>query len=141
MVAAYTPGSEGPVARARELRARSLELAGDELHAYEPVLEALRLPREHPDRAGRIRAAQTEASKSPLAIAGTAAEVAELGSELMRSGNQNLAGDAIAGALLAESAAQSAARLVAINLTEGQSVTAAAEFARRAQLAREAALS
>lgn len=140
MAAAFTSEREDTADRARELRARSLELAAVELHAYEPVLAALRLPREDPDRAGRIKAAQTEASESPLAIAAAAAEVAELAGELALSGNRNLTGDALAGALLAEAAAQSAARLVGINLIEGPAVTAAAEFARRAQMGREAAL-
>ena len=80
------------------------------------------------------------ASQSPLAIAGIGAELAELASDLARAGNQNLAGDAIAGALLAEAAAQAAARLVAINLTEGAAVSEATEFARRALTARENAL-
>jgi methenyltetrahydrofolate cyclohydrolase len=126
--------------RAGEMRTRALELAEIELHAYEAVLEALRLPHEDPQRPERIRAAQTEASQSPLEIARVAAELAELGADLAQTGNPNLAGDAIAGALLAEAAAQAAARLVAINLTEGADVAEAAGLARRALAARDAAL-
>jgi formiminotetrahydrofolate cyclodeaminase len=140
MAAAFTQDRESVAVRARELRARALELAEIELHAYEPVLEELRLPRDDPDRAGRVRAAQDVASESPLEVARVAAELAELGSELARTGNQNLAGDAIAGALLAEASAQAAARLVAINLTEGAAVSEATELARRALTAREEAL-
>ncbi len=109
MAAAFTPGGSETAERARELRARALELAEVELHAYEPVLEALRLPRDDPERAGRVRAAQDAASESPLEVARIAAELAELASELARTGNPNLAGDAIAGALLAEASAQAAA--------------------------------
>jgi methenyltetrahydrofolate cyclohydrolase len=127
--------------RAGQMRTRALELAEIELHAYEPVLEALRLPHDDPERAERVRAAQSEASQSPLEIARVAAELAELGAELARSGNPNLAGDAIAGALLAEAAAQAAARLVAINLTDGPTVEEAAGLAGRAQAARAQALS
>ncbi len=141
MAAAFTPDREAVAVRARELRARALELAEIELHAYEPVLEALRLPHDDPGRAERVEAAQATASQSPLAIAGVGAELAELASDLARTGNQNLAGDAIAGALLAEAAAQAAARLVAINLTEGAAVSEATEFALRALTARENALS
>ena len=80
------------------------------------------------------------ASTSPLAIAGVGAELAELAVDLVRTGNQNLAGDAITGAVLAEAAAQAAARLVAINLTDGPAVREATEFAVRALKAREEAL-
>jgi len=141
MAASFTSDLNPEFLRAGELRTRALELAEVELHAFEPVLEALRLPREDPLRSERVAAARAEASRSPLEIAGVAADLAELAAELARSGNPNLAGDAIAGALLAEAAAQAAARLVAINLTEGGLVTEAMEYAQRAQAARERALS
>ena len=63
-----------------------------------------------------------------------------MAADLARAGNPNLAGDAIAGALLAEAAAQASARLVAINLTDGPMVDQAAEFAGRARDARDRAL-
>ena len=119
MAARFTPDREEPARRAAVLRARALELAEIDLHAYGPVLQALRLPRDDPERAARIEEARATASESPLAIAGVGAELAELAADVARTGNRNLAGDAIAGALLAEAAAQAAARLVAINLTEG----------------------
>jgi methenyltetrahydrofolate cyclohydrolase len=140
MAAAFTPDRDEAAARARELRVRSLELAEIELHAYEPVLEALRLPRDDPERDMRVSAAREEASQSPLQIARVGAELAELAADLARTGNQNLAGDTIAGAVLAEASAQAAARLVAINLIEGPSVREATKFAVRAVKAREQAL-
>jgi formiminotetrahydrofolate cyclodeaminase len=140
MAANFTTDLTPEFQRAGEMRTRALRLGEIELHAYEPVLEALRLPHEDPERADRISTAQIEASKSPLEIAQVAADLAELAAELARNGNPNLIGDAIAGALLAEAAAQSAARLVAINLTDGPVVDEAAEHARRALAARERAL-
>jgi len=140
MAASFTADLDPEFQRAGELRTRALELAEIELHAYEPVLEALRLPRDDPARSERVAAAAADASRSPLEIAGVAADLAELAAELARNGNPNLAGDAIAGALLAEAAAQAAARLVAINLTDGGLVTEAAEYARRAAAARARAL-
>ena len=128
-------------ARAGELRNRALELAETELHAFEPVLEALRLPRDDPERVGRVEAARAKASESPLAIARVAAELAGLAAETVRSGNVNLAGDAITGALLAEAAAQAAVRLVAINLTDGPAVSEAVDLARCALTARDEVLS
>jgi formiminotetrahydrofolate cyclodeaminase len=126
--------------RVRELRERGLELAEIELTAYEPVLEALRTARDDPERAGRLAAARTDASQSPLEVAQLAAEVAELAADIAHAGNPNLAGDAIAGAVLAEAAAQASARLVAINLTDGPMVDQAAVFAGQARDARERAL-
>ncbi len=49
-------------ARARKLRGRGLELGERELQSYEPVLEALRLPKGDPERAARL--------DSALAVAG-----------------------------------------------------------------------
>jgi formiminotetrahydrofolate cyclodeaminase len=139
MAARFAP-DRALVQRAGELRAQSLELAEIELHAYEPVLEALRLPRHDPERAGRVDAARTEASQSPLEVTQLASDVAELAANLAGAGNPNLAGDAIAGALLAEAAAQAAARLVAINLIDGPMVDQAAKYARQAHQARGRAL-
>jgi methenyltetrahydrofolate cyclohydrolase len=140
MAAAFSPDREESARRAGDLRARALELAEIELHAYEPVLEALRLPRDDPARADRVQDARDTASRSPLAIARLGADLAGLAADLARTGNQNLAGDAIAGAALAEAAAQAAARLVAINLGEGPAVSEATEFAQRALKARQEAL-
>ena len=140
MASAFTPDRVRTAERARELRSRALELAEIELHAYEPVLEALRLPREDPERAARVQAANEDASRSPLEVARIGVELAELAAELADTGNQNLTGDAIAGALLAEASAQAAARLVTINLGDGPAVREATDLAARARVAREEAL-
>jgi methenyltetrahydrofolate cyclohydrolase len=91
------------------LRARALELAEEELHAYAPVLEA--------QRAGEgVAEALSRAADSPLAIARLAAEVAEAGAHVAASGKESLKGDALAGVVLAEAACRAAGRLVRINL-------------------------
>jgi len=140
MAASFTADRSEKGLRASALRARALELAEVELHAYEPVLEALRLPPDDPERAGRVSAAQAAASESPLEVARIAAELAELAADLAEAGNRNLTGDAIAGALLAAAAGQAAARLVAINLTEGPIVREATDLAGLAEVARAQAL-
>jgi methenyltetrahydrofolate cyclohydrolase len=103
-------------ARAGALRGRATELGEQELHAYEPVLAALRLPQEDPRRARAIEAALSEAAETPLALTRVGTEVAALALEAVRTGTTHLRGDAIAGVLLAEGACQAAARLVALNL-------------------------
>lgn len=140
MASSFTAELDPQFQRAGELRTRALGLAEIELHAYEAVLEALRMPREDPGRADSVTAAELKASQSPLEIARVAADLSELAAELAVNGNPNLTGDAITGALLAESAAQSASRLVAINLTDGPVVEEAAGHADRARAARERAL-
>jgi methenyltetrahydrofolate cyclohydrolase len=132
---------------AAQARAQSLGLIDHDLEAYAPVLEALALPRTDPARNGRIRAASSRAAIPPLEMARVGAQLAELGAELARDGNPNLEGDALAGALLAEAACGTAARLVQINLAgsddpaDERARGQAAALAERAQDARRLALS
>jgi formiminotetrahydrofolate cyclodeaminase len=97
--------------RAAALRALALSLAEQELHAYEPVLEAQR--RGDPDA---VAEALSRAADSPLAIVRAAAEVAELGASVAQAGKEALKGDALVGVDLAEAACRAAGRLVSINL-------------------------
>jgi formiminotetrahydrofolate cyclodeaminase len=101
--------------RAEALRTRLLELADEDLFAYRPVLEALRRPREDPERPAALAAALTAASQPPLAIANAAADVAELAAAVAPK-NEHLTGDANVAALLAAASAQAATRLVELNL-------------------------
>lgn len=105
-------------ARAAALRRSALELGERDLHAYAPVLAAQRLPAGEPGRGERIRAALAEAAETPMAIARTAAEAAELAGEATAGGNPHLRGDGTAGVLLAEAACRAAAMLVALNLEQ-----------------------
>lgn len=120
MAASFAPGGrmEAIAARAGALRVDLLELGERELTAFEPVLEAMRLPRSDPARTSRIAAASSEAAQSPIEVARAAAELAELASEVAATGNPNLIGDARAGALLAEAVCRSAVQLARINLAE-----------------------
>lgn len=108
-------------ARADRLRERAAPLAQRDADAYGQVVAAYRLPREpDPDgRRERIRWALRGAAEVPAEIALTAAEVAEAAATLARDGNSNLTGDAVTAVLLAEAAARSAARLVALNVDAG----------------------
>jgi formiminotetrahydrofolate cyclodeaminase len=151
MAAAFALGRPGTdderMARTREraavLRRRLLELADADRRSYEPVLEAMRLSRDCPQRGQAMRAALAAAAEVPLAIAREAAEAAELGATVAETGSPQLLGDATAAVLLAEAAAAGAARLVELNLTgapEDERLWEAAECARRAGLARALAL-
>lgn len=102
--------------RAAALRADVVALADRDLDSYAPVLDALRLPADDPDRAHRLRAALAEAAVVPLAIARSAGEVAELAAELGRDGNRHLLGESITATLLAEAACRAAVALVELDL-------------------------
>ncbi|MGH2742584.1 MAG: cyclodeaminase/cyclohydrolase family protein, partial [Thermoleophilaceae bacterium] len=69
-------GDSEAASRTSDLRAQALELAERELTSYAPVLDALRLPRDDPSRSARVDEALLEASRTPVAIAEGAAEVA-----------------------------------------------------------------
>ncbi|HEY3772664.1 MAG TPA: cyclodeaminase/cyclohydrolase family protein [Solirubrobacteraceae bacterium] len=126
MAAGFTLGREEYAAHHRraqalrqtaaELRARALDLAERELHSYGDLLAARRLPEGEPGRERRVSDAADEAIAAPLELCGCAAAAAELGAELARDGNRNLAGDAICATLLAEAACRAAATLVQINI-------------------------
>ena len=128
--------------RARELRAQTLALADRDLSSYASVLDAQRLPADHPERAQRLEAALTEASRAPLAIAEAAAEAAELGARVTIVSNPAVRGDALAGVLISEAATVAAASLVEINLAgrDDADLARARDARRRAQEAREDAL-
>jgi formiminotetrahydrofolate cyclodeaminase len=109
-------------AAAGDIRRRALTLADDDASAYGRVIAAYRLPRDgDPDtRRSAIREALEEATAVPLEIAGLAADAAALGNRLVAGGNPNLEGDAAAAVLLARAAARAAARLVELNVEQGE---------------------
>ena len=112
-------GAAGAVAQAETLRHRAAPLAVEDAVTYENVLTAMRMPKElEPEvRDTLIGETLSRAADVPLHIAQTAADVAELASEIAICGNPNLSGDATAASLLAASASRVAANLVEINLS------------------------
>jgi formiminotetrahydrofolate cyclodeaminase len=103
--------------RARELRARLLELADADISSYEPVLRARSLDRGDSRRRSAIEDALSSAAEVPLEIAEACAEVAELAAmSAAAPGNDHLLGDAGAAAVIAEAATRAAVALVELNL-------------------------
>jgi formiminotetrahydrofolate cyclodeaminase len=146
MAAALSPLPEAPADRARaaELRERALELAEEDLVSYPPVLEALRRPKDDPERDGAVRAALSEASEVPMEVSRVASEVATLAARLTEGAGRHLAGDAATATALAEAACAAAAVLLELNLKgladdrPGQAAQCVhvAEVARRQALAK-----
>ena len=133
MAGAIAEAAPAIAGRAAGLRVRALGLAQAELTSYEPVLEALRLPEDDPERAGRVEDALEQAGRTPAEIAETAAETAELGAAVLESAAPAVRGDALVGCVLAEAAAAAAATLVEINLESrpGHPLLGRAREARR----------
>lgn len=113
------PEAAGVAAQAGALRRRLAELAEIDAEAYEEALVALQLPRalEPEVRNATIGLTLGRAADVPLAIAEAAADVAELGALTAEEADPNLRGDAVAAAVIGESAARAAANLVRVNLT------------------------
>ena len=113
------PGAGELADQADELRRRLAQLAEEDAQAYAAVLEALRLPREASQREVQRQEALLGAALVPLEIAGIGARVALMAARLAETGNPNLRGDAVTGAVLAAASARSAACLVDINVRLG----------------------
>jgi formiminotetrahydrofolate cyclodeaminase len=144
MAASFAPGGgdTATAARAAELRALLLELADEDMAAYQLVMDALGQSRDDPGRPAALAGALSTAADPPLEIAATAAEVAELAAGVAPK-NPHLLGDATAAALIAEAATLAAVRLVQINLERAPGDPrhhTAAELAARAAAARASVL-
>jgi methenyltetrahydrofolate cyclohydrolase len=113
---ASAKGLERVRGRAHELRLEVSSLAHADGRAYAVVLEALRMePGEA--RTLQLDRAVAGAIACPMDMLRIAAEVATLAADMAETGNRNLEGDALAGALLAEAAARSAATLAQLNVS------------------------
>jgi formiminotetrahydrofolate cyclodeaminase len=140
MAANFAPdgGDVATATRARELRTRLLELADEDMAAYQLVIDVLALSSDDPGRPAALAGALSTAADPPLAIAEAAAEISELAARVAPK-NKHLLGDATAGALLAEATTRAATRLVEINLEKASHDPrhhAAAQLAARAAAAR-----
>jgi formiminotetrahydrofolate cyclodeaminase len=101
-------------------RTELLELAELDASAYDAVVAARRLPREtdgeRSDRAARVAEATREATRIPLKVAESAAEVLKLAERIAPLGNPNAVSDAGVAAQLASASVRGALLNVRINL-------------------------
>ena len=126
-------GAEGARAQALGLRDRLLALAGQDALAYERALTALER------RDASLERALVRAAEVPLAIAETAADVAQLAAEAAEAADGAERADASAAAALASGAARAAERLVAVNLVTLQEDERLGRAKRAAEAASDAA--
>lgn len=101
--------------------------AADEA-SYARVVEALRRPREDPERAGAVAGALRGAAQSAAEAMAAAAEVARLAARLARVGPRRLRHDAATAAVLAGAAARGASWMVRANTEAMEDKATAARF-------------
>lgn len=111
---------EALLARSETIRAELQELVQKDTKVYGAVSEAMKLPRDTDEqkevRDRLMQAALMEAAKVPLAISEQALAVARLSLTAAKIGNVNAVSDAGVAVLLADTAAQSGALNVKINI-------------------------
>jgi methenyltetrahydrofolate cyclohydrolase len=119
VMTARVSGESGHAAQADTLRARAAALVQLDAVAYASALAAKEVDPALPpkQRDWKVGQAFALAAEPPLAIARTAADVAELAAQLAVSGDPRLRADALTAAAVAVAAATGAAALVATNLT------------------------
>ena len=108
------------VAAADEQRDACLAAAADDEAAFSAVAEALKMPRDSRDeqsaRRRRLSRAQLDATRPPLAVLGSAAELVRLAGRLLPIANRNLLSDVAAATAAARAAATTARLSVEANL-------------------------
>src|SRR5690349_20390869 len=125
MVALYSEAPDA-AARARELRAEALELARRDGEAYAAYMAA---------SAEEKPAMLLAAADTVLAIAESAAEVAEIAARFITSGRRSTVRDAHTGVTLAAAAAAAAARLTEMDAPDDERAERARAAAERARTA------
>jgi formiminotetrahydrofolate cyclodeaminase len=112
---------EGILEKAEVLRDEFLEAIGEDIEAYNKVMDAYGLPRETEEekekRREAIQSALKGATEPPFKMAELAHDVLELSKECALSGNSHAVTDAGASAILAQAAARTALLNVDINLS------------------------
>ncbi|MGY2003447.1 cyclodeaminase/cyclohydrolase family protein [Blastococcus sp. SYSU DS1024] len=108
------------VAAADEQRDACLAAAADDEAAFSAVAEALKMPRDSEEeqaaRRRRLSRAQLDATRPPLAVLGSAAELVRLAGRLLPIANRNLISDVAAATAAARAAAATARLAVEANL-------------------------
>ena len=101
--------------RARNLRARFLELVDGDAEAFAPLAKAYGIPRDDPDRARIMEQALRTACGVPMEIMRACAEAIDIIGEFAEKGSRLAVSDAGCGAVLCRAAMQAASLNIYIN--------------------------
>ncbi|MBL0927832.1 MAG: cyclodeaminase/cyclohydrolase family protein [Phycisphaerales bacterium] len=115
-LAEHEPRLREALARLERARAVMLELAEEDAAAYGAMNDLLKLPEADPRRAAELPAVADAATRIPLALIATSADVLRLFDELAAITNRMLRSDLAIAAVLAEAAARASRWNIAVNL-------------------------
>jgi formiminotetrahydrofolate cyclodeaminase len=120
------------VAAADTQRDACLEAAADDQTAFSAVAQAMKMPRgtaaEQEARRRRLSEAQLDATRPPLAVLGSAAELVTLAERILPVANENLVSDVAAATAAARAAATTARLAVEANVSGIDDEAARAEL-------------
>ena len=107
------------IAQADAARARFLEFADEDAHAFDGVIQAIRMPKDTDDeravRATAIQRGYVEAASVPLEVARAAVDLLPLAEDATALGNPQASSDGYCGAIALYAAARCAIANVLIN--------------------------
>ena len=121
--------------RAQELKEQLLAAVDADTTAFDRLLDAMRLPKDDPNRETAIAVATIAATEVPLGVLEACPEVIELCREAGRIGFQASLSDAGVGVQMARAAAAGAYQNVLINLANLSEGSQKSELLQRADLA------
>lgn len=105
-LAAHQPALEDAVERIERARWLMLELAREDMQAYEALNDAMKRPKDDPQRQALVSQRSLDACAPPMALIAACADLLRLFSELKGITNRHLRSDLAIAALLAEAAAR-----------------------------------
>lgn len=113
------PRMQDLIARADEARGRFLELADEDAHAFDGVMQAFKMPKETDDeravRSAAIQGGYMDAARVPLEVARAAVELMPLAEDATALGNPHASSDGYSGAIALYGAVRCAIANVLIN--------------------------
>jgi methenyltetrahydrofolate cyclohydrolase len=113
------PRMQDLIARADEARGRFLELADEDAHAFDGVMQAFKMPKATQDeraiRSAAIQRGYVDAARVPLEVAKAAVELMPLAEDATALGNPQASSDGYSGAIALYGAARCAIANVLIN--------------------------
>lgn len=114
-LAEHEPALRDAAATLERARWMLLELAAEDMAAYDALNAAMKMPKDAPGRAERIAALALDALRPPMAMLAACVELLRLFDSLTTRSNRHLRSDLAIAAVLAESAARASSWNVSVN--------------------------